>query len=51
MSIPLVSFSTKFFRDGAIDKGGTKFALVALRFVFHSAVLGCFVGLIFQNVI
>lgn len=26
MSILLVSFSTKFFRDGAVDRGGTKFA-------------------------
>lgn len=26
MSILLVSFSTEFFRDGAMGKGGTKFA-------------------------
>lgn len=26
VSILLVSFSTKAFRDGAMDKGGTKFA-------------------------
>lgn len=26
MSILLMSFSTQFFRDGAMEKGGTKFA-------------------------
>lgn len=26
MSILLMSFSTKIFRDGAMEKGGTKFA-------------------------
>lgn len=51
MSILLVPFSTKAFRDGAMDEGGTNFAwdryLGGFGFLFHSAVQGCFIGLIF----